>query len=469
MPRKIFIADDSSTIRGVVESLLRQKGYEVYSAPDGESAISMIEKTRPDMILLDSSMPGQNGIDICRQLRQKNEFAQTPIIILAGSSDAGIITDFIDGGATDTIIKPFTPRELGETVEKFILDEENISRADSNGAPLSRESSLSRSGSDGGVLPWEQGAIVDGLQRMSLKDDENGASEELISTNELKEMQTDESDALDFTWSDLSLENGGSLDDGDKLKINLDSTADPKSISAQEDDEAISQFIDGNGLPNESEADSPHDFEWFMDEMRRETSKTGTQPAPSGADSVNSGNSLTQYQSSDAPEHDTDNTKSAKKFDDFLSAFREDIRDIQKPDDGLILDAGTAYSDNINQQSAEEVDAESDEVSSPPTNKVIAGGADNAIPDAAEQVDRFESETSSNLLDEQPPIRVPDSDNAYSTPKDYSNEFIVAFANRFAEKMAEAIAKELSSNINIQTIQNLLKDSLDQMNEQNRS
>jgi len=73
------------------------------------------------------------------------------------------------------------------------------------------------------------------------------------------------------------------------------------------------------------------------------------------------------------------------------------------------------------------------------------------------------------LLDEQPPIRVPDSDNAYSTPKDYSNEFIVAFANRFAEKMAEAIAKELSSNINIQTIQNLLKDSLDQMNEQNRS
>jgi len=106
---KILVVDDEPKIRMFIRANLQARGYDVYLAQDGIEALEVAARVLPDVIVLDVAMPGMNGIEVCRKIR---EWADTPIIILSVKEDEKIKVSALDEGADDYITKPFSLEEL---------------------------------------------------------------------------------------------------------------------------------------------------------------------------------------------------------------------------------------------------------------------------------------------------------------------------------------------------------------------
>ena len=105
----ILIVDDDAEIRGLLGEYLQKQGYRATAVADGKGLRAAMEKSRPDVIVLDLMLPGEDGLALCRDLRARSEI---PIIMLTARGDE---TDRIVGlelGADDYVAKPFNPREL---------------------------------------------------------------------------------------------------------------------------------------------------------------------------------------------------------------------------------------------------------------------------------------------------------------------------------------------------------------------
>ena len=105
----ILIVDDDAEIRGLLGEYLQKQGYRATAVADGKGLRAAMDKSRPDVIILDLMLPGEDGLALCRDLRARSEI---PIIMLTARGDE---TDRIVGlelGADDYVAKPFNPREL---------------------------------------------------------------------------------------------------------------------------------------------------------------------------------------------------------------------------------------------------------------------------------------------------------------------------------------------------------------------
>ena len=103
---RVLVVDDDPTVREVVVSYLRAEHYEVDEVADGESALSQVGHSRPDLVVLDVLLPGLDGLEVCRRIRGSTDI---PIILL---SALGSETDRVVGlefGADDYLTKPFQP------------------------------------------------------------------------------------------------------------------------------------------------------------------------------------------------------------------------------------------------------------------------------------------------------------------------------------------------------------------------
>jgi len=113
LPNKtILVADDSATMRKILEKTFAAEPYDVVSVPSGEAAIVKARELRPDAILVDIGMPGVNGYDVCKTLRAEPAFAQTPILLLFGASLPYDEARGRDSGATEGLKKPFDTQQL---------------------------------------------------------------------------------------------------------------------------------------------------------------------------------------------------------------------------------------------------------------------------------------------------------------------------------------------------------------------
>jgi len=124
MPNKVLVADDSQTIRSVAEFLLRQKGYEVILAQDGEEALTLIRKTCPDLVLVDNYMPVIDGYALCQELKKDHTLKNIPVVMLLNSRESVNQEGFRSSGCVDFILKPFSPREFLEKVQEFLRKEQ---------------------------------------------------------------------------------------------------------------------------------------------------------------------------------------------------------------------------------------------------------------------------------------------------------------------------------------------------------
>lgn len=104
---KVLVADDENTIREVISLYLKKEGFTVFEASDGEAALAIEEKERPDLLLLDIMLPKMTGLEICQCIERN-----VPIIFLtAKTAEQDKILGF-SLGADDYITKPFSPREV---------------------------------------------------------------------------------------------------------------------------------------------------------------------------------------------------------------------------------------------------------------------------------------------------------------------------------------------------------------------
>ncbi|AZQ36212.1 MULTISPECIES: response regulator transcription factor [Streptomyces] len=102
MPRVLLIEDDPSVREGV-ELGLRRRGHEVRAAATGEAGLAAMAEFRPDLLLLDLMLPGMNGVQVCRRVRERS---QLPIIMLTARGDDFDVVIGLEAGADDYIVKP---------------------------------------------------------------------------------------------------------------------------------------------------------------------------------------------------------------------------------------------------------------------------------------------------------------------------------------------------------------------------
>ncbi|MFE5892069.1 response regulator [Streptomyces sp. NPDC056462] len=102
MPRVLLIEDDPSVREGV-ELGLRRRGHEVRAAATGEAGLAAMAEFRPDLLLLDLMLPGMNGVQVCRRVRDRS---QLPIIMLTARGDDFDVVIGLEAGADDYIVKP---------------------------------------------------------------------------------------------------------------------------------------------------------------------------------------------------------------------------------------------------------------------------------------------------------------------------------------------------------------------------
>jgi DNA-binding response OmpR family regulator len=109
----ILVVDDEPQIVELVKDYLKQAGFRVVTARDGQTALTVARHERPDLVVLDLMLPGgMDGLDVCRRLRQDAVLGMVPIIMLTARGEE---TDRLIGlavGADDYVTKPFSPREV---------------------------------------------------------------------------------------------------------------------------------------------------------------------------------------------------------------------------------------------------------------------------------------------------------------------------------------------------------------------
>ncbi|MEO7307873.1 MAG: response regulator transcription factor, partial [Ferruginibacter sp.] len=110
--KKILIADDEPDIIEIIQYNLKNEGYEVITAKNGNEALDQAKRFNPDLIILDIMMPGKNGIEVCNILRLQPAFNDTLIIFLTALSDEGTEVKGLETGADDFITKPVSPKVL---------------------------------------------------------------------------------------------------------------------------------------------------------------------------------------------------------------------------------------------------------------------------------------------------------------------------------------------------------------------
>ncbi|QAT42714.1 winged helix-turn-helix domain-containing protein [Aminipila luticellarii] len=129
--KKILIIEDEPNIIELVGYNLKTNGYNYISAEDGIMGITLVHKEKPDLILLDLMLPGKNGHEICRELREDGN--KTPIIMLTAKSDEVDKILGLEFGADDYITKPFSVRELMARIKAVLRRyEENNSPEKTN-------------------------------------------------------------------------------------------------------------------------------------------------------------------------------------------------------------------------------------------------------------------------------------------------------------------------------------------------
>ncbi len=92
---KILVVDDEPTIREIARELLTSAGYDVLEASGGRKALVLAFENQPDLIVLDMMMPGMNGVDVAREIRQDSRLKDTPILMVSGSIDESDANDLL--------------------------------------------------------------------------------------------------------------------------------------------------------------------------------------------------------------------------------------------------------------------------------------------------------------------------------------------------------------------------------------
>ena len=120
MGKKILIADDEPNIVVSLEFLMKQRGYEVRVANNGDDALAAVGEFRPDLILLDVMMPRLSGYDLCQKVRENPAWQDIRIIMLSAKGRDVEVTKGLAVGADAYVTKPFSTKDLIAKVDAML-------------------------------------------------------------------------------------------------------------------------------------------------------------------------------------------------------------------------------------------------------------------------------------------------------------------------------------------------------------
>ena len=140
MRRTILLADDSPTIRRLVIQTFADADFKIVEVNNGDAAIKTFDEVKPNVVLTDIYMPGQNGYQVCTYVRKHPELGRTPVVLLVGAFDAFDENAARESGATASITKPFEPGALIDLVKSVLeaghaaAESESVSEVKTEGA-----------------------------------------------------------------------------------------------------------------------------------------------------------------------------------------------------------------------------------------------------------------------------------------------------------------------------------------------
>jgi two-component system, OmpR family, phosphate regulon response regulator PhoB len=120
MGSRILVVEDEPDLADLVALNLRREGHEVVVAHDGSTALAEIQRSQPDLLVLDVMLPDMSGLEVCRRLRRNAQTIRLPVIMLTARNDEVDRVVGFEVGADDYVPKPFSPRELVLRVDAIL-------------------------------------------------------------------------------------------------------------------------------------------------------------------------------------------------------------------------------------------------------------------------------------------------------------------------------------------------------------
>jgi two-component system phosphate regulon response regulator PhoB len=120
MPRTVLVIDDEPEMLRLLDYNLTRAGYAVLTARDGDSGLAAARRHAPDLVILDVMMPGLDGLEVCKRLRQEPTTASRPVLMLTARAEESDRVLGLELGADDYVVKPFGMRELLARVKALL-------------------------------------------------------------------------------------------------------------------------------------------------------------------------------------------------------------------------------------------------------------------------------------------------------------------------------------------------------------
>ena len=115
----VLVADDHEDTRLLFRTVLEVRGYSVIEAADGEETVRTAESARPDLILMDGSLPRLSGIDATRRIRRSAHIGHVPIVFISGHAGLSSLARAREAGCDEYLVKPFDLAQLENVLEKY--------------------------------------------------------------------------------------------------------------------------------------------------------------------------------------------------------------------------------------------------------------------------------------------------------------------------------------------------------------
>lgn len=124
--KKILVVDDEADIRDMLQTLLADVGFEVIQAENGQEALRKVQLFKPDMILLDISMPQMDGAEVCLKLKEKESTEKIPVVLMTALGEkVDKLGTMREIGGFPTFVKPFDTDELIGTIREIFEKQES--------------------------------------------------------------------------------------------------------------------------------------------------------------------------------------------------------------------------------------------------------------------------------------------------------------------------------------------------------
>lgn len=117
---KVLIVDDDELVRDLVRHKLTRAGFDVIDAGDGERALELLAAEPPDVVVLDAMMPGIDGFEVLRTIREQAGLAALPVVMLTARDQEEDVLNGLTLGAQDYIVKPFLPDEVVLRIRRLV-------------------------------------------------------------------------------------------------------------------------------------------------------------------------------------------------------------------------------------------------------------------------------------------------------------------------------------------------------------